>query len=206
MRHSDSSPSIPPRFVAFARRYHPSTCGFAPSDARCDVHGLGLGEPVPAPRRSLRMETTRPPGFPGNPPARMPRAPTPAKSPPPRPLSSDDVAFRPTQDVGPRNQCISGLNHAAYELPVNASRPGSPQAHASLGSGWRPTLAGWDWIPTGFRIRFRRLRHVILSPLTGLFQAHALVHESSRARTMPTDRILTCRCDMTRVGRARSSD
>ena len=104
------------------------------------------------------METTRPPGFPGNPPARMPRAPTPAKSPPPRPLSSDDVAFRPTQDVGPRNQCISGLNHAAYELPVNASRPGSPQAHASLGSGWRPTLAGWDWIPTGFRIRFRRLR------------------------------------------------
>ena len=49
MRHSDSSPSIPPRFVAFARRYHPSTCGFAPSDARCCVHGLGLGEPVPAP-------------------------------------------------------------------------------------------------------------------------------------------------------------
>ena len=34
----------------------------------------------------------------------------------------------------------------------------------------------------------------------------ALLHESSRARTMPTDRILTCRFDMTRVGRARSSD
>ena len=128
------------------------------------------------------METTRPPGFPGNPPARMPRAPIPAKSPPPRPLSSDDVAFRPTHDVGPRNQRISGLNHAAYELPVNASRPGSPQAHASLGSGWRPTLAGWDWIPTGFRIRFRRLRHVILSPLTGLFPAHALVHGSRLTR------------------------
>ena len=27
---------------------------FAPSDARCDVHGLGLGEPVPAPRQPLR--------------------------------------------------------------------------------------------------------------------------------------------------------
>ena len=27
MRHSDASPPIPPRFVAFARRYHPSTCG-----------------------------------------------------------------------------------------------------------------------------------------------------------------------------------
>ena len=32
----------------------------------------------------------------------------------------------------------------------------------------RPTLAGWDWIPTGFRTRFRRSHHVILSPLTGL--------------------------------------
>ena len=34
----------------------------------------------------------------------------------------------------------------------------------------------------------------------------ALLHESSRARTMPTGRILTCRCDMTLVGRGRSSD
>ena len=114
------------------------------------------------------METTRPPGFPGNPPARMPRAPTPARSPPPRPLRCGEIAFRPTHDVGPHKQCMSGLNHAAYGLPVNASRPGSPQAHASLGSGWRPTLAGWDWIPTGFRTRFQRSHHGILSPLTGL--------------------------------------
>ncbi len=98
----------------------------------------------------------------------MPRAPTPARSPPPRPLRCGEIAFRPTHDVGPHKQCISGLNHAAYGLPVNASRPGSPQAHASLGSGWRPTLAGWDWIPTGFRTRFQRSHHGILSPLTGL--------------------------------------
>ena len=127
----------------------------------------------------------RPPGFPGNPPVRMPRAPTPARSPPPRPLRGGDVAFRPTQDVGPRDQRISGLNPAAYALPVNASRPGSPQAHASLGSGWRPTLAGWDWIPTGFRTRFRRSHHVILSPLTGLLPAHALVRESKLTRNDP---------------------
>ena len=62
MRHSDSSPPIPPHFVAFAWRYHPSTCGFAPSDARCHVHGLGLGEPVPAPRRSLRWRRRGLPG------------------------------------------------------------------------------------------------------------------------------------------------
>ena len=34
----------------------------------------------------------------------------------------------------------------------------------------------------------------------------ALLHESSLARTMPTDRILTGRCDTTLVGRERSSD
>ena len=130
------------------------------------------------------METTRPPGFPGNPPARMPRAPTPARSPPPRPLRCGEIAFRPTHDVGPHKQCISGLNHAAYGLPVNASRPGSPQAHASLGSGWRPTLAGWDWIPTGFRTRFQRSHHVLLSPLTGLSRHTRWCTARSRWRPM----------------------
>ena len=124
------------------------------------------------------METTRPPGFPGNPPARMPRAPTPARSPPPRPLRRGAMTFRPTHDVGPRTQCISGLNHAAYGLPVNASRPGSPQAHASLGSGWRPTLAGWDWIPTGFSNKVSKITSRHLVPLDRAFPAHALVHGS----------------------------
>ena len=133
----------------------------------------------------------RPPGFPGNPPARMPRAPTPARSPPPRPLRGGDVAFRPTHDVGPRDQCISGLNHAAYALPVNASRPGSPQAHASLGSGWWPTLAGWGWIPTGFRTRFRRSHHGILSPLTGLSR-HTRWRTESRIRSRRPTPARTC--------------
>ena len=133
------------------------------------------------------METTRPPGFPGNPPARMPRAPTPARSPPPRPLRCGEIAFRPTHDVGPHKQCISGLNHAAYGLPVNASRPGSPQAHASLGSGWRPTLAGWDWIPIGFRTRFQRSHHGILSPLTGLSRhTRCCMNLHGPARFQPT--------------------
>ena len=34
----------------------------------------------------------------------------------------------------------------------------------------------------------------------------ALLHESQLARTMPTDKIITCRCDTTLVGRGRSSD
>ncbi len=132
------------------------------------------------------MEATRPPGFPGNPPARMPRAPTPARSSPPRPLRRGEMTFRPTHDVGPRTRCISGLNYAAYGLPVNASRPGPPQAHASLGSGWRPTLAGWDWIPTGFRTRFRRSHHGILSPLTGLSRHTHWCMNRTPPRTIPT--------------------
>ena len=144
------------------------------------------------------METTRPPGFPGNPPARMPRAPTPARSPPPRPLRRGEMTFRPTHDVGPRTQCISGLNHAAYGLPVNASRPGSPQAHASLGSGWRPTLAGWDWIPTGFRTRFRRSHHGILSPLTGLSRHTRWCIEPSATTTDPPRMISPADCERRR--------
>ena len=205
MRHSDSSPPIPPRFVAFAWRYHPSTCGFAPSDARCHVHGLGLGEPVPAPRRSLRWRRR---GLPGS-----------------RETHTHAChALRPR-----RGRCIHGHSDATMwpsvqrktsALATNAFR-GSIRGLRTPCERFAPwvtpgpritrfrlaaDLAGWDWIPTGFRTRFRRLRHVILSPLTGLFPAHALVHESSRARTMPTDRILTCRGDTTRVGRGRSSD
>ena len=96
------------------------------------------------------------------------------------------MTFRPTHDVGPRTQCMSGLNHAAYGLPVNASRPGSPQAHASLGSGWRPTLAGWNWIPTGFRTRFQRSHHGILSPLTGLSRHTRWCTNRNWHATVPT--------------------
>ena len=152
------------------------------------------------------METTRPPGVPGNPPARMPRAPTPARSPPPRPLRRGEMTFRPTHDVGPRTQCISGLNHAAYGLPVNASRPGSPQAHASLGSGWRPTLAGWDWIPTGFRTRFRRSHHGILSPLTGLSRHTRRCNTRHGTCNKPAQPHLSIEGGATPADRPRSSD
>ena len=190
MRHADSSPSIPPRFVAFARRYHPSTCGFAPSDARCCVHGLGLGEPVPAPPAVFTMETTRPPGFPGNPPARMPRAPTPARAPPPRPLRCGEITFRPTHDVGPHKQCISGLNHAAYGLPVNASRPGSTPGPRITRFRLAADLGrmGLDTHRVSNKVSKITSRHLV--PLDRAFPAHALVHESKLARHGPNPSFL----------------
>ena len=52
-----------------------------------------------------------------------------------------------------------------------------------------------------------------MAQLVGLDPVHpswrpqgALLHESSLARTMPIDKILTGRCDTTLVGRGRSSD
>ena len=63
MRHSDSSPPIPRPALRCLRPAVPSEhLRFAPSDARCDVHGLGLGEPVHAPRRSLRWRRRGLPG------------------------------------------------------------------------------------------------------------------------------------------------
>ena len=52
----------------------------------------------------------------------------------------------------------------------------------------------------------RRSSMAVVRPRDRAFPAHALLHESSRARTRPTDRILTGRFDMTLVGRGRSSD
>ena len=63
-------------------------------------------------------------------------------------------------------------------------------------------------VRTGYRVSARHgeRRVAVQGRVAPCRVVVALLHESSRARTMPTDRILTCRFDMTRVGRARSSD
>ena len=114
-------------------------------------------------------------------------------------------------------------------LPSNARRRPSHSMHFGAQSrGLRaPCERFAPWVTPGPRItRFRLAadlgrmgldthrvsnkvskitsRHLV--PLDRAFPAHALLHESSRARTRPTDRILTGRCDTTLVGRGRSSD
>ena len=134
------------------------------------------------------METTRPPGFPGNPPARMPRAPTPARSPPPRPLRCGDD-----------------------NLPSNARRRPSHSMHFGAQSrGLRaPCERFAPWVTPGPRItRFRLAadlgrmgldthrvsnkvskitsRHLV--PLDRAFPAHALVHDSKLTVNDPNPR------------------
>ena len=120
MRHSDSSPSIPPHFVAFARRYHPSTCSSLRRTPGATSTASGVVSRCPRPRRFLRWRRRGLPGSRGNPPARMPRAPTPARSPPPRPLRRGEMTFRPTHDVGPRTQ---NAFRGSITRPTGSLRP-----------------------------------------------------------------------------------
>ena len=187
MRHSDSSPPIPPRFVAFARRYHPSTCGSLrrTPGATSTASGLVSRCPRPGGLEDGDDEASRVPGKPTRTHA--------TRSDPGEGAAStasqkrrcglpSNARRRPSHSMH-----FGAQSRGAYGLPVNASRPGSPQAHASLGSGWRPTLAGWDWIPTGFRTRFRRSHHGILSPLTGLSRhTRCCTNRHGPARCHPT--------------------
>ena len=71
------------------------------------------------------------------------------------------------------------------------------------GDNWLHEIK-FDGYRIGCRILDGRLGQRVDKDHAGLIEA--LLHGSSLARTMPTDRILTGRCDMTLAGRARSSD
>ena len=152
------------------------------------------------------METTRPPGFPGNPPARMPRAPTPARSPPPRPLRRGEMTFRPTHDGRPSHSMHVWAQSRGLRAPCERFAPGVTPGPRITRFRLAADLGrmGLDTHRVSNKVSKITSRHLV--PLDRAFPAHALVHESSRARTRPTDRILTGRCDMTLGGRTRSSD
>ena len=173
MRHSDSSPSIPPRFVAFVRRYHPSTCGFAPSDARCCVHGLGLGEPVPAPRRSLRWRRR---GLPGS------RETHPHAC----------HALRPRRDSLPSNARRRPSQTMHFGAQSRGLRAPCERFAPWVTPGPRITrfrLAadlgrmGLDTHRVSNKVSKITSRHLV--PLDRAFPAHALLHESELARNDP---------------------
>ena len=153
----------------------------------------------------FKMESTRPPGFPGNPPARMPRAPTPGEV-------AASTASETRRD----------------DLPSNARRRPSHSMHFGAQSrGLRaPCERFAPWVTPGPRItRFRLAadlgrmglvthrvsnkvskitsRHLV--PLDRAFPAHALVHESKLARHGPTHRCFIDRRRRKLGGPCRSS-
>ena len=133
------------------------------------------------------MESTRPPGFPGNPPARMPRAPTPARSPPPRPLRRGEMTFRPTHDVGPRTQCISGLNHAALRAPCERFAPWVTPGPRITRFRLAADLGRMGLVTHRVSNKVSKITSRHLVPLDRVFPAHALVHKSKLTGRIPTD-------------------
>ena len=177
MRHSDSSPPIPPRFVAFARRYHPSTCGSLrrTPGATSTASGLVSRCPRPGGLYDGDDEASRVPG---------------------KPTRTHATRFDPGKVAA-----STASQKRRCGLPSNARRRPSHSMHFGAQSrGLRaPCERFVPWVTPGPRItRFRLAadlgrmglnthrvsnkvskitsRHLV--PLDRAFPAHALVHGS----------------------------
>ena len=101
---------------------------------------------------------------------------------------------------------VSGLWKVTRSTrPTSTSRPGAaprpPAWPAGVRSRWSADGFGPGFMGVGLSSAPVGAHCLPRRPYV------ALLHESSRARTIPIDRIiLTCRCDTTLVGRGRSSD
>jgi hypothetical protein len=147
-RRSDFLPPVPPRFVAFAWRYHPSARCFARRAAeRCRGRCSGVGHPVSPAGNSqwkrqdlLRSWET--------PIVLLPCSPTPVG---PTHQAMQCVGAAPAVSTTKAPAFVlSRLNHTASALAVYASRDGSPHHHARLASGCWPSSSGRAWLPAGF--------------------------------------------------------
>ncbi len=147
MRISDFLPLVPLRFVSFARRYRDAHLGSLPLGTGAAPKGLELVSRYPTGIVRGSDKTSQVPGEP-----QCTHAPlfdpggtsTPGQS---------GVSVLPSvtgKTSAPAASPISGLNDAAYVLTVYAPQGESPHHHVRLVSGWWPTVAGWEWIPTGF--------------------------------------------------------
>ena len=94
------------------------------------------------PRRLSSVEKTRHPRFLDDPCVHAPLF-DPGGPPAPGHFRTGDVVFRWINGVDSATM-LSRLHHAACTLSVYASQPGSPPDHATLDSGWWPTLSGQD--------------------------------------------------------------
>ena len=185
MRHSDSSPSIPPRFVAFARRYHPSTCGSLRRTPGATSTASGLVSRCPPPGNLYDGDDEA---------SRVPGKPTRTHA-----TRSDpgEVAASTASEMRRAN------------LPSNARRRPSQTMHFGAQSrGLRaPCERFAPWVTPGPRItRFRLAadlgrmgldthrvsnkvskitsRHLV--PLDRAFPAHALLQHAASRRSEPT--------------------
>ena len=91
-----------------------------------------------------------------------------------------------------------------YPSAATSVREGLDETLTVLGVGLSERLQRSLATTNAIESLLSRTRHV--QRHVKRWRGGTMLHESSRARTMPPDTILTCRCDMTLVGRGRSSD
>ena len=126
---------------------------FAPSDARCDVTALGLGEPVPAPRRSLRWRRR---GLPGS----LETHPHACTRSDPGEVAASTASETRRDDLPsnarrrPSHSMHFGLNYAGLRAPCERFAPWVTPGPRITRFRLAPDLGRMDWIPTGFEQGF----------------------------------------------------
>lgn len=153
IRCSDSLTSLPPRFVSFVWRYHARRGGFV-SPGRSHGRTVRPGVFVAgSPFRLLRVETTGPPRFLGNPGVSMPRSSTPVGPADPADQRYADAAFRVNDIVGSHNYKPFGA--LSRGLPTRCLRFAARVTPQPRKTRFRRSanLAGQDWLPAGFHCK-----------------------------------------------------
>ena len=107
---------------------------FAPGGRERAASGPGLFNRVPLP--ALVRGDDQVSQVPGEPPCVHAPLSDPGELFTPGLLRRVDAAFRSSNDVGAREDCLSRLHHAACTLPVYASQGGSLRLHGRVGQ-WR---------------------------------------------------------------------
>ena len=140
MRCSDFLPPVPPRFVSFTWRYHPSarvSLALRPSAAADGSPGVGHPVPPAGKRQWKRQDLLRSWGTPI---VLLPCSPTPVG---PTHQAIQCVGAAPAVSTTKAPALVlSRLNHTASALAVYASQAGSPRHHARLASGCWPSSSG----------------------------------------------------------------
>jgi len=155
----DFLPLLPPRFVAFAWRYHPSA-RVSPARGRALPRAVFRSwSPGISGRDFCRWKRQDLLRSWGTPIVLLPCSPTPVG---PTHQAMQCVGAAPAVSTTKAPAFVlSRLNHTASALAVYASQAGSPRHHARLASGCWPGSSGRAWLPAGFQ---RKVSRCILHP------------------------------------------
>ena len=168
---SDSLPSIPPHFVAFAWRYR-CCAPVLRSRRRPSAAVAGQGLSLPGyPSFRVSCGGGRASQVPGEPHCGHALLSDPGGTSAPGHLGASVLPSAFQQRRLPRLQTLSRLNHTACRTRCLRFAARVTRSDARLASGCWPGFAGRDWLPAGFHRRVSELCYISF-PLPRLRLAH----------------------------------